>query len=52
MNYEDISKNPKFQELLQQIPEGERSRVEEAIRSMVKDFNEKVIRPLESINRR
>jgi hypothetical protein len=49
MNYEDISKTKHFQDLLKQIPEQERARVEEAIQAMVKDFNEKVIGPLETI---
>ena len=46
MNYEDISETKKFKELLEQIPETERAKVEEAIRLMVKDFNSQVIQPL------
>lgn len=49
MNYEDISKTKKFQDLLEQIPEDQRAKIEEAIRLMVKDFNEQVIRPLAAI---
>jgi mRNA-degrading endonuclease RelE of RelBE toxin-antitoxin system len=52
MNYEDIANTPKFKELLKEIPEEERQKVEEAIRSMVDDFNQKVIKPLEVISKR
>lgn len=49
MNYEEISKTKQFQELLEQIPNLEREKIKQAIRSMVEDFNNKVIRPLENI---
>ena len=52
MNYEDISETKKFKELLEQIPEAERAKVEEAIRSMVKDFTSQVIEPLQGITRK
>lgn len=52
MNYEDIANTPKFKKLLEDIPKEEREKVEEAIRSMVADFNEKVIKPLEVISKR
>ena len=51
-NYEDISETKKFKELLEQIPEAERAKVEEAIRSMVKDFTSQVIEPLQGITRK
>jgi mRNA-degrading endonuclease RelE of RelBE toxin-antitoxin system len=49
MTYEEIANTPKFKQLLEDIPEEERAKVQEAIRSMVEDFNQKVIKPLESI---
>jgi hypothetical protein len=52
MRYEDIAGTKKFKDLLEQIPESERPKVEEAIRAMVKDFEEKVIRPLGQLVKR
>lgn len=52
MRYEDISNTKKFKELMELIPEAERPKVEEAIRAMVKDFEEKVIRPLGTLVKR
>jgi hypothetical protein len=47
MKYEEIANNKKFQELLALVPEQDRSVVEEALKTMVSDFNEKVLKPLE-----
>jgi len=52
MNYQEISKTKQFQELLKQIPEQEREKVEEAIKAMVEDFNKNVIIPLGSLAKR
>jgi mRNA-degrading endonuclease RelE of RelBE toxin-antitoxin system len=52
MNYEELANTPKFKKLLEDIPEEERQKVEEAIRLMVEDFNQKVIKPLEVISKR
>lgn len=52
MNYKELSETKKFKELLQQIPAEERQKVEDALKTMVEDFEKNVIRPLEAINRR
>jgi len=52
MNYEDLLKQQKFQEILDRIPENEREDVQKAIRALVEDFNDKILKPLASVNRR
>lgn len=47
MRYEDIIKTEKYQALLKEIPEEERMVVEEAIKKIVKNFEDKVLWPLE-----
>jgi len=49
VKYEEIVKTEKFQALLKEIPEGERQALEAAIRKMATDFEEKVLRPIESL---
>ena len=51
MKYEDIAETTKFKELLALISEEERSGLEEAIRVMVTEFDEKVLKPLESLKK-
>lgn len=52
MTYDEIANSKQFKELLEQIPESERSKVEEAIRAMVKDFEKTILTPLQSITKR
>ena len=47
MKYENIIKTEKYQALLKEIPEEERPAIEEAIKKMAKDFEDKVLMPLE-----
>lgn len=48
MKYEDIIKTEKYQAILLEIPEEDRGAVEDAIRGIAKDFEEKVLIPLET----
>lgn len=52
MNYEEIAKTEKFRTLLEQLPEEERVKVEEVIKKMAAEFNEKVLVPLEKLVKR
>ena len=52
MNHEDIMQTKQFQEILQKIPEEERAKVIDGIKQMIKDFNSKVLLPLETITKK
>lgn len=49
MKYEELVQTEKYQALLKEIPEAERPAVEEAIRKMAKDFEDKILLPLAAL---
>lgn len=44
----DIMNSKEFQELLAMIPESEREKVLEGLMNLQKEFNEKVLKPIET----
>ena len=52
MNYEELSNSKQFKDLLEQVPEGEREKVVEALKAMVQDFEKNILAPLESMTKR
>lgn len=52
MKYDEISCSEQFQELLKQIPDSERDKVESALKEIVEEFSKHVIKPLESLTKK